>query len=150
MLIRRAQAESQATRAKAEAERARLMAESEGKAALIKAENSRTESLMHLELERYRLDKMPAIIGEMMKPAEKIDSIRIHQVSGFGSAQAPGNGAVVDTAGRAPVTQVMDSILGMALQLPALKSIGESIGYDFSNALPKPPGASDEDKGKPQ
>ena len=31
----------------------------------------------------------------------------------------------------------MDSILGMALQLPALKSIGESIGYDFSSALPK-------------
>jgi len=30
----------------------------------------------------------------------------------------------------------MDSILGMALQLPALKSIGESIGYDFSSALP--------------
>ena len=28
----------------------------------------------------------------------------------------------------------MDSILGMALQLPALKSIGESIGYDFSGA----------------
>ena len=28
----------------------------------------------------------------------------------------------------------MDSILGMALQLPALKSIGESIGYDFSVA----------------
>ena len=35
----------------------------------------------------------------------------------------------------------MDSILGMALQLPALKSIGESIGYDFSGALPKSGGA---------
>ncbi len=31
----------------------------------------------------------------------------------------------------------MDSILGMALQLPALKSIGEQIGYDFSAAMPK-------------
>jgi hypothetical protein len=38
------------------------------------------------------------------------------------------------------VNQVMDSILGMALQLPALKSIGESIGYDFSGALPKTSG----------
>jgi hypothetical protein len=37
----------------------------------------------------------------------------------------------------------MDSILGMALQLPALKSIGESIGYDFSSALPKPDGEQD-------
>ena len=33
------------------------------------------------------------------------------------------------------MTQVMDSILGMALQLPALKSIGESIGVDLSAAV---------------
>jgi hypothetical protein len=42
------------------------------------------------------------------------------------------------------VNQVMDSILGMALQLPALKSIGESIGYDFSSALPKSHEASEQ------
>ena len=29
----------------------------------------------------------------------------------------------------------MDSILGMALQLPALRSIGDSIGLDFSSAV---------------
>jgi hypothetical protein len=29
----------------------------------------------------------------------------------------------------------MDSIMGMALQLPALKSIGESIGVDLSAAV---------------
>ena len=138
VLIRRAQADAQATRSRAEAERARLMAESEGRSALIKAENSRTESLMHLELERYRLDKMPEIVAQMMKPAEKIDSIRIHQVNGFGAAGAPGGAAGPEGAPRPPVNQVLDSILGMALQLPALKSIGESIGYDFSTALPKP------------
>jgi uncharacterized membrane protein YqiK len=81
---------------------------------------------MHLELERYRLEKMPEIIAQMMKPAEKIDSIRIHQVSGFGGA--PGQTVPAGDASRPPVNQVMDSILGMALQLPALKSIGESIG----------------------
>ena len=134
VLIRRAQAEAQATRARAEAERARLLAESEGSTARIKAENSRTESLMHLELERYRLDKLPEIVAQMMKPAEKIESIRIHQVTGLGGAPGTAGG---DSASRPPVNQVMDSILGMALQLPALKSIGESIGYDFSGALPK-------------
>jgi hypothetical protein len=39
---------------------------------------------------------------------------------------------------------VMDSIMGMALQLPALKSIGEQIGVDFSSAVdvgPAKPGA---------
>jgi uncharacterized membrane protein YqiK len=137
VLIKRAQAESQATRMRAEAERARLLAESEGASARIKAENSRTDALMHLELERYRLEKMPEIIEQMMKPAEKIDSIRIHQVSGFGGAPGQIGAAGAEPSSRPPVNQVMDSILGMALQLPALKSIGESIGYDFSGALPK-------------
>jgi uncharacterized membrane protein YqiK len=140
VLIRRAQAEANATRARAEAERARLLAESEGAAARIKAENSRSDSLTQLELERYRLDKLPEILGQMMKPAEKIESIRIHQVTGFGGV--PGQAAASgEGAARPPVNQVMDSILGMALQLPALKSIGESIGYDFSTALPKGSGA---------
>jgi len=147
VVIKRAQAESQATRALAEAARARLLAESEGNAARIKAENSRTESLMHLELERYRLDKMPEIIGQMMKPAEKIDSIRIHQVTGFGGTLGqPSAGGVDNGSSRPPINQVMDSILGMALQLPALKSIGESIGYDFSGALPKGTGPRDDKK----
>src|SRR5689334_5678582 len=139
VVIKRAQADSQAVRSRAEAERARLLAESEGTKAKIAAENSRTEGLMKLELERYRLDKLPEIVSQMMRPAEKIESIRIHQVSGLnGPGWAAGNGA--DGSSRPPVNQVMDSILGMALQLPALKSIGESIGYDFSSALPKPPG----------
>ena len=77
----------------------------------------------------------------MMKPAEKIDSIRIHQVTGFGGS-SNGNGG--DAGQRAPVTQVMDSILGMALQLPAMKSIGDSIGVDLSAAVgPKKVGGPD-------
>lgn len=134
VLIRRAQAEAQALRTRAEAERLRMLAESEGSRALIDAENSRSDSLMKLQLERYRLDKMPEIVAQMMKPVEKIDSIRIHQVSGL--AGAPGGGGAAGDAARPPVNQVMDSILGMALQLPALKSIGDSIGVDFSSAIP--------------
>ena len=82
---------------------------------------------------------MPEIISQLVKPAEKIDSIRIHQVSGFGGStnlngtSAGGNGAADPS--KPPMTQVMDSILGMALQLPALKSIGESIGLDLSSAV---------------
>jgi len=37
---------------------------------------------------------------------------------------------------------VMDSILGMALQLPALRSIGESIGVDLSAAVGPPSGGN--------
>ncbi|MDT3677650.1 MAG: flotillin domain-containing protein [Burkholderiaceae bacterium] len=132
VLIRRAQSEAQAVRTRAEAERLRMLAESEGSRALIDAENTRSDGLVRLQLERYRLDKMPEIVAQMMKPVEKIDSIRIHQVSGL--TGAPGSGGAGD-ATRPPVNQVMDSIMGMALQLPALKSIGDSIGVDFSSAV---------------
>lgn len=133
VLLRRAKAESEAICARADAERARMVAESEGSRALISAENSLTEPVLHMKLEKYRLDRIPEIVSQMMKPVEKIDSIRIHQVSGFGASQ--GGGAGDSGAGKAPVTQVMDSILGMALQLPALKTIGDQIGVDFSSAV---------------
>jgi flotillin len=139
VLMMTAKAEASATTTRAEAQRIRLMAESEGTRALIAAENSRTGELMRMQLEQYRLDRMPEIIGQMMKPAEKIDSIRIHQVTGFGGTTQLANGAGPSGTGgdasRPPMTQVMDSILGMALQLPALKSIGESIGVDLSGAV---------------
>ncbi len=135
VLLARAKAESEAVRTRAEAERLRMLAESEGSRALIEAENARSDSLMRLKLEQYRLDRLPEIIGQMMKPAEKIDSIRIHQISGFGASSAAGGApGQAESSPRPPVNQVMDSILGMALQLPALKSIGDSIGVDFSSA----------------
>jgi uncharacterized membrane protein YqiK len=136
VLLRRIRAESEAMNTKAEADRLRMLAQSEGERALIEAENSRSEALVRLKLEQYRLDKMPVIVAEMMKPAEKIESIRIHQLTGFGAA--PGTATAADPA-KPPVNQVMDSILGMALQLPALRSIGDSIGLDFSSAISAAP-----------
>jgi flotillin len=137
VLLRRVRAESEAVRTKAESERSSLLAKSEGERAVIDAENSQSEALIHMKLEQYRLDRLPEIVSQMMKPAEKIDSIRIHQLSGFGStAGAPaGNG---EGSPKTPINQVMDSILGMALQLPALKSVGDSIGLDFSSAVSAP------------
>ncbi len=153
VLLKRARAESEATRTRADAERLRMLAESEGSRALIASENSLSESLMSMKLEKYRLDRIPDILQQMMKPVEKIDSIRIHQVSGFGSSSgAPSSaGAGSGDAGnnKPPVTQVMDSIMGMALQLPALKSIGDQIGVDFSSAVNITPPKTSPDKPAP-
>ncbi|MEY2790710.1 MAG: inner membrane protein YqiK, partial [Pseudomonadota bacterium] len=91
---------------------------------------------------------MPEIMSHMMKPIEKIDSIRINHVSGFGNTQGgagPGGSASDEGGsggGKPPVTQVMDSILGMALQLPALKSIGDQIGVDLSGSIDAASGKS--------
>jgi len=137
VLLRRIRAESEGVRTKAEAERLRLLAQSEGERAVIDAENSRSEALIRMKLEQYRLDRLPEIVSQMMKPAEKIDSIRIHQISGLGGM--PGAAAANGDAGqKTPINQVMDSILGMALQLPALRSIGDSIGLDFASTINSP------------
>lgn len=135
VLLRRIRAEAEAIRTKAEAERLRLLAQSEGERAVIEAENSQTDALIRMKLEQYRLDRLPEIVSQMMKPAEKIDSIRIHQLSGFGSSASGTPGGNGDGGQKTPINQVMDSILGMALQLPALRSIGDSIGLDFSSAV---------------
>jgi len=141
VLLRRIRAESEGVRTKAEAERLRLLALSEGERAVIDAENSRSDALVRMKLEQYRLDRLPEIVSQMMKPAEKIDSIRIHQVTGFGGASGAGTGNG-EAAQKTPINQVMDSILGMALQLPALRSIGDSIGLDFSSAVQETTGTA--------
>ncbi|MFK7966925.1 MAG: flotillin family protein [Burkholderiaceae bacterium] len=140
VLLQRAKAESESVRTLAEAERQKMLAESEGHRAKIEAENGRSDALMALKLEQHRLNSLPAILEQMMKPAEKIDSIKINQVNGFGASSGNGAGGSGSAGGASsngapPVNQVMDSILGMALQLPALKNIGDSIGYDFSSAI---------------
>jgi flotillin len=135
VLLRRIRAEAEAVRTKAEAERLRLLAQSEGERAVIEAENSQTDALIRMKLEQYRLDRLPEIVSQMMKPAEKIDSIRIHQLNGFGGGASASGGGNGDGGQKTPINQVMDSILGMALQLPALRSIGDSIGLDFSSAI---------------
>ena len=73
VLLRRIRAESEAVRTKAEAERLRLLAQSEGERAVIDAENSRSDALIRMKLEQYRLDRLPEIVSQMMKPAEKIE-----------------------------------------------------------------------------
>jgi uncharacterized membrane protein YqiK len=135
VLLRRAKAEADATLTRASAEKARMLAESEGSRALIEAENALSAPLMQMKLEKYRLDRLPEIVSQAMKPIEKIDSIRIHQVGGFGSSQPGGADGSSGSTAKAPVTQVMDSLMGMALQMPALKSIGDQIGVDLASAV---------------
>ncbi|MFK7996555.1 MAG: flotillin family protein [Granulosicoccus sp.] len=146
VLLQKSKAEAEAVRIAAAATRERMLAESEGDRALIDARNAQSNELMAHKLEQYRLDRLPEIVSQLVKPAEKIDSIRINHVSGFGNANAgPSNhgggndsgGAAASPGGgdRPPVNQVMDGILGMALQLPAMKNIGDSIGQDFGTVF---------------
>jgi len=126
-----AQADADAITIRAAAKKADLLAEAEGKRAIVEAENAISEAIVDMKVALARLEALPDVVAEMVKPAEKIDSIRIHQVSGLGG----GTGGGGSGEGKAPVNQAMDSILGMALQLPAMKKLGEDLGISLEGGL---------------
>lgn len=128
-LLSRAQAEATAAAKTAEAERTRMEAEAAGRMALNSAENTLSDAVIRMRLEERKLDRMPEIMTQMMKPVEKIDSIRINQIGGIGGGGI-GEGGVDGAFGAA-----MDQILGMAVRLPAMKQMGEEIGLDFDANL---------------
>ncbi|WP_187972711.1 flotillin family protein [Aquibium microcysteis] len=129
-----AKAESNAAQVKAEAERHRLIAESEGRAAMIEAENAQSEQILRLRLEMHKLDMLPDITAQMMKPVEKIDSIRINHISGLGPVGG-GSGEGGGGGGQGGFQSALDSIMGMAIGFPMIKKLGEEIGVEMDHNL---------------
>lgn len=126
-----ADADAAASERKALAMRSELLARAEGEAAIIAAENARSESIVAMKLDLAKIAALPEVVREMVKPAEKIDSIHINHISGFGQAGGPGG-----SSGEGPmVNQVVDGILSMALQLPAVQKLGEEIGMNVSGGI---------------
>ncbi|MEO1562844.1 MAG: flotillin domain-containing protein [Pseudomonadota bacterium] len=128
-----AQAEADAISIRAEAKQKDMLAEAEGKRAIVEAENSLSPQLVSMKVDLARLEALPGIVAEMVKPAEKIDSIKIHQVSGLASGSM-GHG-IAANADKPAVNQALDSIMDMAVQLPALKKLGDEIGLSMEDGL---------------
>lgn len=106
----------------------------EGQKAFNEAENSLSDAMIALRQDENRLEALPKIVKQMVKPAEKIDSIKIHHVSGG----ALNRGSAVDSgqSGDKPVVnQALDSILDMAVQLPAMKKLGEELGISMEDGI---------------
>ncbi|MEM7059502.1 MAG: flotillin domain-containing protein [Pseudomonadota bacterium] len=126
-----AQANAKATLEQANAEKDQLLARAEGTAALIAAENAQSEELMRLKLDQDRLRALPGVVEKLMKPAEKIETIRINHITGMGT---PG-GASGEGGEKSAVNQAVDGVLNMALQLPAVKKLGEEVGLNVGDGL---------------
>ncbi|MBF9043102.1 flotillin [Rhodobacterales bacterium HKCCE4037] len=117
----------------AEALKTLRFAEAEAERARIDAENARSEAIVAMEIEKARLAALPKIIAEMVKPAEKIKGISVNTFSGLDRRGNDGS----------PTNATLDAIMDMAVQLPALKKIGESVGINLQesveSAIGKPP-----------
>ncbi|MEL6586714.1 MAG: flotillin domain-containing protein [Pseudomonadota bacterium] len=125
-----ARAEADAITIQAEAKKADMLAEAEGREKIAAAENVLSDEIIGMKLQLARLEAMPGIVEQMVKPAEKIDSIRIHQVGGLGQGGGAGG-----EGGKPVVNQALDSIMGMAVQMPALKKLGEELGVSMEKGI---------------
>ena len=130
--VEEAKADAESAGIRSEANKVEMLAQAEGQRALIDAENAIKELIVSMKVDLARLEAMPKVVAEMVKPAEKIESIKIHNISGLGSGQTAGPSRSGD---RPVISQALDSILDMAVQLPALRKIGEELGMSFDDAL---------------
>ncbi|WP_299627892.1 flotillin domain-containing protein [uncultured Tateyamaria sp.] len=129
--LEEAQADADAMTVRAAAKKTDLLATAEGQTAIANSENELSAEIIAMKVRLAQLEAMPAMIAEMVKPAEKIDSIKIHQVTGMGQPGAAGGGGTSGT----PVNQALDSVLGMALQMPAMQALGKELGVSLENGL---------------
>lgn len=143
-IVSKAAAEAKAALERAAAERDALLARAEGTAALVQAENAQSPDLIRLKLDRARIEALPGIVEKMMKPAEKIETIRINQITGLGTGGSGGGGGGSGNGGGgmggprgegSAVNQVIDGVLGLALQLPAVRKLGEEVGLNVGGGV---------------
>ncbi len=143
-LVSRAKAEAEASIEQAKAAKLRIAtmkeemaARAEGNRALNEAENLLTAEIAELRMNIARLEALPGIVEQLVKPAEKIESINVHHVTG-----GFGYGRIRDDKERSPVNATIDSILDMAAQLPSLRKISRIVDEDIedpaSASEPKP------------
>ena len=125
-----AQAQAKAMTDTANADRDRLVSEATGRAAIITAENAQTPELIAMKLDEQRMSTLPQLVEKMMKPTEKIESIRINQMNGFN-----GGSGGVEGGDKSTVNQMVDSVLSMALQLPAVQKLGEEVGMNIGDGV---------------
>ncbi|MEM9061430.1 MAG: flotillin domain-containing protein [Pseudomonadota bacterium] len=130
-IVSMAEAQAKATLEQAEAAKNELLSRAEGTAALIAAENAQSAELMKLKLDQDRLRTLPGVVERLMKPAEKIETIRINQISGLGNS----GGTAGESGDKSAINQAVDGVLNMALQLPAVKKLGEEVGLNVGGGL---------------
>ena len=142
-MVKLAGARLKAAQSEADAEKVRLSAMAEEMAmkaenvrAMNEAENAMSSEVIDLARDKARLEALPKIVEQMVRPAEKIDSIKIHHITGGAldrSGSSGGGGELGND--KPPINQALDSIMDMAVQLPALRKIGEDLGVSFEDGM---------------
>lgn len=136
-LLIAATGEADAEKLRADAARARYAAEAEGKLAIHEADNRLSKEMMDMQVKQELIRRLPEIIRESVKPMERIDGIKIMQVTGLSGSGTPAtfspngdghsnnghhNGNLAD--------EVVNSALRYRAQAPLLDGLMKELGIN--------------------
>lgn len=127
-----AEADANAVKIRAEADKIAALNQAEGQERLIAAENALSTAILeHREaLERFKT--LPALLEAMVKPVEKIDSIRIHHVNGLGGQGTSGGNA---STGGGTLNDLDSLLTAQAVKLPLLSKIAKQAGVTLDEGM---------------
>lgn len=112
--------------------------DAEGQRQLNDAANTMSPEQAALTIRLKLIEQLPAILEQMGKPIEKIDSFRVVHMNGGLGGQT--SGGIVDGeqvgngSGNLP-TQMTDALLSYQMQVPLVKELGKELGLDLSRGM---------------
>lgn len=135
----KATAEAEAIKITAEANRLNYEVEAKGKTEINNAENIVSAEILENRFKLALIEFMPQIIAQVVKPAEKIDSIKIVQMAGLGGANQSGAGlnanGGVSNAGASLSDQIVNASLNYKVNAPIIDDLMKQVGIDLNGGI---------------
>ena len=135
----KATAEAEAIKITAEANRLNYEVEAKGKTEINNAENIVSAEILENRFKLALIEFMPQIIAQVVKPAEKIDSIKIVQMAGLGGANQSGAGlnanGSVSNAGASLSDQIVNASLNYKVNAPIIDDLMKQVGIDLNGGI---------------
>ena len=135
----KATAEAEAIKITAEANRLNYEVEAKGKTEINNAENIVSAAILENRFKLALIEFMPQIIAQVVKPAEKIDSIKIVQMAGRGGANQGGIGSNtnggVSNAGASLSDQIVNASLNYKVNAPIIDDLMKQVGIDLNGGI---------------
>ena len=135
----KATAEAEAIKITAEANRLNYEVEAKGKTEINNAENIVSAAILENRVKLALIEFMPQIIAQVVKPAEKIDSIKIVQMAGMGGANQGGAGlntnGGVSNAGASLSDQIVNASLNYKVNAPIIDDLMKQVGIDLNGGI---------------
>ena len=135
----KATAEAEAIKITAEANRLNYEVEAKGKTEINNAENIVSAAILENRFKLALIEFMPQIIAQVVKPAEKIDSIKIMQMAGLSGANQGGVGSNtnggVSNAGASLSDQIVNASLNYKVNAPIIDDLMKQVGIDLNGGI---------------